>query len=184
MGMLLILLLLFSPIVSAESYAVRKIIMQGDVVSIHVGTCFGIEKKKVATAWHVVKDADVLKVKIGDAWVDGKVVRIDKDADLAVVEVDAEVEAAPLAKKLPTHGQKARFVGYPKGVRTEGEGEYVETDHPGQLHVLTKNFGPGGSGSPLYINGVVVGVARAVSVETGTDIYATPVSSLRNLLDQ
>ncbi len=124
------------------------------------------------TNFHVVKDADSVKVKYKNETIDAKVIETDTLDDLAVLKVDGRTfpAIAIAAKDSVTLGQEVFTIGFPN-IQMQGlEPKYTdgkisslagmeddETEY--QISVPVQ---PGNSGGPLCdANGEVVGVVVA-----------------------
>ncbi|WP_135853821.1 S1C family serine protease [Halorussus salinus] len=140
------------------------------------GSGFLYDERHFVTNYHVVGEADRVSVQFDDTRSRvGRVVGRDPRSDLAVVEVDAPEEVAPLdlLDSEPVIGTRVAVVGSPYGLRgslTSGivsgvdrqvpspAGDYkipnaIQTDAP---------VNPGNSGGPLVnLSGEVLGVVNS-----------------------
>jgi 2-alkenal reductase len=141
----------------------------------------------IVTNYHVVQDASEVEVDFPSGLkVDGEVIGVDKDSDLAVVRVSvpsSELRPLPLgdSEQLKV-GQTVVAIGNPFGLRgtmtvgivsalgrtlpsmkeAPGGGTFVA----GDIIQTDAALNPGNSGGPLLnLNGEVIGVNRAIRTE-------------------
>ncbi len=158
-----------------------------------VATGFLLERPHVVvTAWHVVEhDTDlVVHTHAGDT-LKAEAIAWDKEADLAILHLDAPVDATPLelAPELPRIGEPIYAIGQPH-LGTEGEptGEYegllgwsftegrVAAVGAGRVQV-SPGFVGGTSGGPVLNDaGEVIGVAVEAIEGFG---LVSPVDAIR-----
>lgn len=145
------------------------------------------EEGHIITNYHVVEDADEVEVDFPSGLkVIGKVIGVDKDSDLAVIEVSApksELRPLPLGDSDQLKvGQTVVAIGNPFGLRgtmtvgvisalgrtlpsmkeAPGGGTFVA----GDIIQTDAALNPGNSGGPLLnLKGEVVGVNRAIRTE-------------------
>ncbi len=136
------------------------------------GTGFFVSARgHVATSHHVVDGASSITVTVGDVSYDAKIVAIDPENDLAILETDARAAPLPLGSSVALRRAEEVFtLGYPL-VNIQGSEQrasfgrinalsgqnndprYIQIDVPVQ---------PGNSGGPLFgPSGAVVGVVSA-----------------------
>ncbi|HKL26463.1 MAG TPA: DegQ family serine endoprotease [Desulfuromonadales bacterium] len=162
-----------------------------------LGTGFIISKDGyILTNDHVVKDADVIKVKLADGReFDGEVRGLDPKLDLALVKIEAGtgLPAAELGNSDSLRiGEWVMAIGNPFGLeqtvtvgivsakgRVIGAGPYddfIQTD---------ASINPGNSGGPLFnAKGQVVGINTAI-VAGGQGIgFAIPVNMAKQIIPQ
>ena len=162
-----------------------------------LGTGFIISKDGyILTNDHVVKDADVIKVKLSDGReFEGEVRGLDPKLDLALVKIEAG-ENLPVAELGDSDslriGEWVMAIGNPFGLeqtvtvgivsakgRVIGAGPYddfIQTD---------ASINPGNSGGPLFnAQGKVVGINTAI-VAGGQGIgFAIPVNMAKQIIPQ
>lgn len=142
------------------------------------GSGFFIEKNRIITNYHVVKNASSVKIRLNDSseYQCKHIVAQDTAVDLAILEVElpASVKITPLSirKNLPESGERVYVVGNPLGLEqsvSDGIVSSVRTiKHYGNTKFIqfTAAISPGNSGSPLLDGqGQVLGVARMVLTE-------------------
>ncbi|MGO9117859.1 MAG: trypsin-like peptidase domain-containing protein, partial [Desulfomonilaceae bacterium] len=133
----------------------------------------------ILTNSHVVKDADEIKVTLGDKRTfDAKVIGVDTEGDIAVIKIDAkDLPVAKLGDSSKLHvGEIVIAVGNPFGlnqtvtrgiVSAQGRTnmgildyeDFIQTDAP---------INPGNSGGPLVnIYGEVIGINTAIASRSG-----------------
>ncbi len=117
----------------------------------------------LVTNFHVVgpeaQPGTAVTVVREDLRIDGEVVRIDKDRDLAVVAVDQALESLPIAEELPRVGDPVMVVGSPLGLEQSVVGGIVSALR-GEHIQISAPLNPGNSGGPVVdAEGRVIGVA-------------------------
>jgi serine protease Do len=150
----------------------------------------------VATAAHVLRSLQGVPVIRWDSrpW-PARVVRIDDDADLALVEIDsnAPMPGLALSTRPVLAGQWVLVLGCPFGAgptATTGivsalPGAVLEPEALAGRMQLNAAVNPGNSGGPvLGLDGQVIGVANA-TIPGGYGLgFAVPVAALSALLDE
>lgn len=153
----------------------------------------------VITNAHVVAGALNVKVKTADArTLDGKVIGIGTDMDIAVVRVPdlAGTEPLPLAQKDSADvGDNVLALGSPLGLQNtittgiiSGLGRdftidpYVYTN----LYQISAPIAPGNSGGPLIHadTGEVLGINSAMASEANTIGFSIPVSEIQETVQK
>jgi S1-C subfamily serine protease len=155
----------------------------------------------VLTNYHVVKDAQELSVTLADG-VDrkGKVVGVDPENDLAVVQFDPKGErlaTIPFGNSSGLRvGQKVLAIGNPFGLdRTlttgiiSGLGRPVKTDSGIVIREMIQtdaSINPGNSGGPLLNSkGEMIGVNTMIFSPSGGSVgigFAVPVDTARRVV--
>jgi uncharacterized membrane protein required for colicin V production len=154
------------------------------------GTAFYVAPNEVLTNAHVVAGHTTITVN-GRA---AEVALYDPKNDLAVLRVPTE-SATPysFAPGLPANNTKVQVIGFPlNGTRTLAVG-YVEGELEGQgrdiynqqvvakkVIALEVNINPGNSGSPVLVNGHVVGIIDSKSLTFASTAYAIPNSTVQS----
>jgi hypothetical protein len=171
------------------------------------GSAFSIGHGYLVTSAHVVEGAQAgsgIRVVVqpgerGQKVTPARIMRVDKDRDLALLRIDPGSAPPPLALGDGSQLQETAPVvvfGFPFGsFLSERQGEFPNvTVTTGNITALRKSNGalahiqlnasvnPGNSGGPvLNQRGEVIGVVEAMI--TGTDLnFATPVNRLREFL--
>jgi S1-C subfamily serine protease len=127
----------------------------------------------IATNAHVVRDSNALKVVLVDGRsFDGRIVGLDNETDIAVVQIDAdELVAAELREEQPARvGEWVIAVGNPLGLGHSVTAGIVSGRGRNQGITSYDNFiqtdaaiNPGNSGGPLVdLDGKVIGINTAV----------------------
>ncbi|MBI2349939.1 MAG: DegQ family serine endoprotease [Deltaproteobacteria bacterium] len=155
---------------------------------------------EILTNYHVVKNADVIKVKLSDQTEhEARVVGKDEKTDLALIRVGKGPSNLPVARWGTSAsldvGDWVVAIGNPFGLeltvtagivsakgRVIGAGPYdnfIQTD---------ASINPGNSGGPLInVQGEVVGVNTAIFSQSGGNIgigFAIPVDLAKKIVDQ
>jgi S1-C subfamily serine protease len=158
-------------------------------------------KGHVLTNYHVVKDAQELSVTLADG-VDrkGKVVGVDPENDLAVIQFDPKGErltTIPFGSSSALRvGQKVLAIGNPFGLdRTlttgiiSGLGRPVKTDSGIVIREMIQtdaSINPGNSGGPLLNSkGEMIGVNTMIFSPSGGSVgigFAVPVDTARRVV--
>ncbi len=158
-------------------------------------------KGHVLTNYHVVKDAQEISVTLADG-VDrkGKVVGVDPENDLAVIQFDPRGEkltAIPFGSSAGLRvGQKVLAIGNPFGLdRTlttgiiSGLGRPVKTDSGMVIREMIQtdaSINPGNSGGPLLNSrGEMIGVNTMIFSPSGGSVgigFAVPVDTAKRVV--
>lgn len=165
------------------------------------GTGFAINNSYIATNYHVVEDANTIKVKgIQDnfnAEYSAKVVSVDKINDLAIIKIeDKKFEgfgAIPYKIKAETSnvGEEIFVLGYPLTATMGDEIKLTtgvisaKTGFKGNaaLYQISAPIQPGNSGGPLFdSHGNLIGIVNAKHKDAENVSYAIKVSYLLNLM--
>jgi len=153
---------------------------------------------KILTNAHVVKDADEIKVTLGDKRTfQAKVIGADPDSDIAVIKIDAkDLPTATLgdSSKLRV-GEIVLAVGNPFGFnQTVTSGIVSATGRTNVKIIAYEDFiqtdaaiNPGNSGGPLVnIYGEVIGINTAIATRTGGYQgigFAIPSNSAKRIME-
>lgn len=146
-----------------------------------IGTGFFVKDNIVITNKHVVDNNSFINIKLknGKKYI-GKVVNLDNDIDLALIEVDGKGQPVLFFDKEVEVGEEVIAIGNPlgleysltkgivSGIRTSKDENrpfakdhtYIQTDVP---------INPGNSGGPLFINGKVAGMNTMKIVNTNVE---------------
>ncbi len=155
---------------------------------------------EILTNYHVVKNADVIKVKLSDQTEhEARVVGKDERTDLALIRIGKGTNNLPVARLGTSAGLEVGdwvlAIGNPFGLeltvtagivsakgRVIGAGPYdnfIQTD---------ASINPGNSGGPLInMQGEVVGVNSAIFSQSGGNIgigFAIPMDLAKKIVDQ
>jgi S1-C subfamily serine protease len=123
------------------------------------------------TAAHVVENAAKVKAWLNEETVEAEIIAIDHPNDLALLKVDANVEAAPVRSSAGVElGNEVFTIGFPNMLLQGSEPKFTEgtisstsgmRDDPRQFQVSVQ-VQPGNSGGALFDeNGNVVGLVVA-----------------------
>ncbi|MGV7118064.1 S1C family serine protease [Paenibacillus kyungheensis] len=153
----------------------------------------------IITNAHVVAGALNVKVKTADArTLDGKVIGIGTDMDIAVVRVPELADTEPLALAQNSNadvGDNVLALGSPLGLQNtittgiiSGVGRdftidpYVYTN----LYQISAPIAPGNSGGPLIHadTGEVLGINSAMASESNTIGFSIPVSEIQETVQK
>ena len=144
---------------------------------------------------HVVADADLIQVKLGDGRrFTGRLVGKDERVDLALVKIEATgVPVAPLGDSNRLRvGEFVLALGHPFGLEqtvsfgiVSRKGMPLQVASPGFDFIQTDAaVNPGNSGGPLVnMAGEVVGI-NSMAARNGTIGFAIPVNIVKGLLPQ
>ena len=165
----------------------------------------------ILTNWHVVKDAKKVgivfmpekgKKVTEDNFLEGEVVKINGEADLALVKIDkVPANAKPLyiTREDPEIGQDVHAIGHPKGgsdwtytkgyisqLNYDDNWSYEATLHKVKLMIQSQTpINPGNSGGPLLGNkGEIVGVNSSSSLDYESANYAISAKDVRAFIAQ
>lgn len=146
-----------------------------------IGTGFFVKENIVITNKHVVDNNSFIKIKLKNGKTClGKVVNLDNDIDLSLIEVDGKGQPVLFYDKEVEVGEEVIAIGNPlgleysltkgivSGIRTSKDENrpfakdhiYIQTDVP---------INPGNSGGPLFINGKVAGMNTMKIVNTNVE---------------
>jgi S1-C subfamily serine protease len=123
------------------------------------------------TAAHVVEGAEKIRAKVGETSLVAEIIEVDKPNDVALLKVDASVEAAPLRPSTGVElGDEVFTIGFPNMALQGTEPKFTEgnvsstagmQDDPRHFQVSVQ-VQPGNSGGALFDkNGNVVGIIVA-----------------------
>jgi hypothetical protein len=157
-----------------------------------VGTGFFVTPEgRIATNLHVIAGGGILRVKLSDDSVHlvMRVVAIDQDRDLAIIEIDAPTKMPTLElgdSNAVEPGDAVIAVGNPMRLDYTVSDGLISSVRPVDDDVILQISAPisqGSSGGPLFnIFGQVIGVATAVSAEGQNLNFGVPVNYLKPLL--
>jgi len=154
---------------------------------VALGSGFWVTGKKIVTNEHVAH-AGKTYVDVGSARVPAKIQSVDAYNDLAILTVDIEITAKPLAlaDSAPSPGDSVFAIGNPEGLeRSISEGVVSasrEIDHR-ELLQLTASISHGSSGGPIVnVKGQVVGVAVGFLPSGQSLNFAVPAAKVAALL--
>jgi serine protease Do len=155
---------------------------------------------EIITNYHVVRNADVIKVKLSDntedeAYIVGK----DQRTDLALIKLKKGATQLPVAK-LGTSanldvGDWVMAIGNPFGLEltvtagiVSAKGRVIGTGPYDNFIQTDASINPGNSGGPLInMQGEVVGVNTAIFSQNGGNIgigFAIPIDLAKKVVDQ
>jgi S1-C subfamily serine protease len=135
------------------------------------------------TNGHVVGDkkpGDIINARVPgvDGELKAKVLAVNHDKDLAIVQLQARPDGKPwptvkLAQTAPREGEEVTAIGYPRGLPfTVSKGVVSGLDGRGSMYVRKLQtdaaINPGNSGGPLFNDkGEVIGVNTEIRTESG-----------------
>ncbi|MBU1492771.1 MAG: trypsin-like peptidase domain-containing protein [Actinobacteria bacterium] len=175
------------------------------VVQIESGTGLGsgvIYRRDgyILTAAHVVSDSDTVSVRLADGnRLDGRVVGVNSDTDVAVIKVEAGgLTAAPLATDADLRlGQMAIAIGSPWGLDQTVTAGVVSSvrravvGSDGNVRTLIQtdaSINPGNSGGALAdATGAVIGINTSIITTTGSSGgvgFAIPIDTAVSVADR
>jgi len=153
------------------------------------GTAFLVSPSLMATAAHVIENSTSLQVELEGELIDADVFGVDLSNDLALLELEEEVDGHvfAFAPEDPEPGTRIAAIGFPLGepkTLTEGTvsglDRHIETrsgSYDGLMQTDTA-INPGSSGGPLLdITGRVVGVADAIRTDAQGIGFAVPATT-------
>ncbi|MCX6581925.1 MAG: tetratricopeptide repeat protein [Candidatus Aminicenantes bacterium] len=157
---------------------------------ISQGSGFFIEKCKIITNRHVLKNAYTVKIKSHAGEYQAIEISADnKKCDLVILSVPdeaGELNFPPLNLSFPEVGQKVIVIGNPFGLEATVSDGIVsanrEIKHLGKIIQITSPISPGSSGSPVFnLFGEVIGVATFQIYEGQNLNFAIPISKINEL---
>lgn len=171
---------------------------QPDEVVSGTGTGFVVSSSGfLITCHHVVEDATSVEVILNGKSHLGQVIAIDKDQDLALVEIEANnLPFVSLADSGRVRlAEDVRAIGFPltdllgQGLKvTRGTISGINDDPEGRRFQIDANINPGNSGGPLFNErGDVIGInsAKLVSGSSISSVgFSVPVNYAKRLLQQ
>lgn len=155
--------------------------------TIAQGSGFLIATHKIATNAHVA-NAGNLVIAIGPARIPAKVDSVDSKQDLAILDINIDLDASPLIlqPQIPSVGEDVYTIGSPKGLeKTFSTGVVSGLRHLDgrDLIQITTPISHGSSGGPvLNSKGEVIGLATAMLDEGQNLNFAVSAKALQNLL--
>jgi len=174
--------------VGARSAAIMKVIASGACGASHEGTAFVIGRNEVVTNAHVIAGATMVRVNGQRA----QVRLVDSRDDLAVLSVPTG--ALPILELIdpPGRGTASAVVGFPLNgpltitpsafaglISARSRDLYGGPTFDRSLLVLNASVQPGNSGSPVFVNGRVIGIVVSRSTAQATTAYAVPSAVIR-----
>lgn len=176
-----------------ERYKPAIVRIENDLgTQVGVGTGFVVSPEgRIATNLHVIAGGGVLKVKLSDGseHIVPRVVAVDVERDLALIEIDApaKMRTVPLGNSdIVAPGDAVIAIGNPMTLDFTVSDGLISSVRPVQNPVVLQISAPisqGSSGGPLFNSyGEVIGVATAVSLEGQNLNFGVPINYLRPLL--
>lgn len=159
-------------------------------IPISQGSGFFIEKCKILTNRHVLRNAYSVKIKSQEGEFQATEISADnKNYDLVILSVPdeaKELNLPPLNQSLPEVGEKVIVIGSPFGLETTVSDGIVsatrEIKNRGTIIQITSPISPGSSGSPVFnLQGEVIGVASFQIYEGQNLNFAIPISKINEL---
>jgi S1-C subfamily serine protease len=174
--------------VGAQSAAVVKVIASGACGASHEGTAFVIGRNEVVTNAHVIAGATLVRVNGQRA----QVRLIDIRDDLAVLSVSTGTLPVLQLINPPARGTATAVVGYPLNgpltttpsafaglITARSRDLYGGPTFDRSLLVLNASVQPGNSGSPVFVDGRVIGIVVSRSTSQDSTAYAVPSAVIR-----
>jgi serine protease Do len=161
-----------------------------------VGSGFVVDAEGlILTNQHVVHDADLIQVRIGDESLSAEVVGGDRDLDVALLRVHAgrPLPCARLGHSAGVRvGDSVVAVGNPFGLDHTVTGgivsarlRVIEDGARVPLLQTDASINPGNSGGPLYdLHGRVIGINTAIVAGANGIGFAVPIDLVRQALPQ
>lgn len=157
--------------------------------TVAIGSGFVVRPNELVTNAHVVEKGTPV-LRIGPLKTSLTVIRIDAALDLALVKVEATLDAPPLKMRttdLPT-GAAVFAVGNPAGLErsiSSGLANGIRTVQSRSLLQISAAISPGSSGGPvLDEESLVVGVAVGSFRDAQNLNFAIPAKQLSDFLEQ
>jgi S1-C subfamily serine protease len=153
--------------VTPSVFLVRTYDPDGKPLNLGTGFVAG-DTGYVVTNWHVMKNASsAVADRNGKDYRVLRIVAIDVDNDLALLQVNERIDGIPLRDELPYVGESVIVVGNPLGyanTASTGIVSAIRTTGNRTTIQITAPISPGSSGSPvLDLHGEVVGVANSTA---------------------
>lgn len=162
--------------------------------ALGIGTGFIIDPKGlIATNLHVIGEARLIRVKFQDGTIASvqSVHAIDRDADLAILQIDTTKLKKQSLKQLPLgnsvqQGEVVSAIGHPNGLKNTlvtGVVSGYQEINGRELIQVAMPIDFGNSGGPLLTQqGKVIGIITYKSASTESIGFAMPVAELKKLL--
>jgi tetratricopeptide (TPR) repeat protein len=148
---------------------------------------FLVANKRIVTNAHVVERGNIV-VDLGQARIPATLEKIDRNNDLALLSVQAELRAPPLklSDTTPIPGETVFAIGNPEGLQktiSHGVSSGVRQFEGQTLLQVSTPISHGSSGGPVFnAQGDVVGVTVG-ALKNGQNLnFAVPVAILRTFL--
>jgi serine protease Do len=155
---------------------------------------------EIVTNYHVVRNADLIKVKLSDSTEDeARLIGKDERTDLALLKLKKGATQLPAARLgSSAHlevGDWVMAIGNPFGLEltvtagiVSAKGRVIGTGPYDNFIQTDASINPGNSGGPLInIQGEVVGVNTAIFSQSGGNVgigFAIPVDLTKKIVDQ
>lgn len=170
--------------VAATKDSVWTILTETGVGSGWVATSDG-ETSSLVTNYHVIEDdfergRREVEVVQESRSLSGRVIAVDEDEDLALIEVEGELPTLELATTGARVGDPVLVLGSPLGLEQTAVSGIVSAFRDGLIQ-FSAPISPGNSGGPvLNVDGEVIGVTELKIVETEAEGlgFAIPVGTL------
>lgn len=154
------------------------------------------DKSLILTAGHICVETirpNVVSEKMTVYTISGdgfysKIISIDPDFDLCLIEISKSLPIAKIAKKEPKTGDLIMYSGYPAGLYMPGTKHYFQGFMAGkdQLgdHLYNIPATGGSSGSPIYNSDKeIVAIVSAVMIDFEHMTFAVGTNNIRNFRD-
>ncbi|MFP5235380.1 MAG: trypsin-like peptidase domain-containing protein [Acidobacteriota bacterium] len=153
-----------------------------------LGTAFLVKPRLLVTNAHVAEAGSPV-LAVGPVRVPLKIVRLDRENDLAVMSVDVDLTSKPLplAPSAPKPGEEIFAIGNPEGLEktiSQGIVSGVRNVDGKKLIQISSPISHGSSGGPILNNrSEVIGVAVAFLSDGQNLNFAVPAEYVRALLE-
>jgi len=161
-----------------------------DGKNLNIGTGFFVENTGyLVTNWHVMRNASsAVANKDGKSYRVLRILAIDADNDLALLQVEERITGIPLRDDLPRVGESVIVVGNPLGyanTASTGIVSAIRTTGNRTTIQITAPISPGSSGSPVIdMHGRAIGVANSTAVRGQNINFVIPGSIVAELVQR
>ena len=190
----------FFPTEELYSEALHKHEKEHDKPDKWSGSGFAIQEGYVVTNYHVIEDANSIKIQgttdVFEESVEAQVIATDKDNDLAILKIIDDIPEKPLPYSIKTFtsdvGEDVWVLGYPL-TSTMGDEIKLTTgiissrsgyEGSVSMYQISAPAQPGNSGGPVFDkdgNLIAIICSKHTGAENAT--YAIKASCLRNLVE-
>lgn len=174
----LICCLVVSPVMAGIPESTVRVSVSSQGVT-YSGSGTAISRRHVLTCWHTFRgtprDAVVTVKNESGIHVAKLLSRDESDADLALLEVAADLQPMPIATLPPAVSAEAKAASYHTGVATVVDCQVVAKNRFKGAENLECNIAPqqGQSGGGLFVDGQIVGVCLAVDQKQQRGLFTS-----------